>query len=412
VTHSPGDPFVQAPSTEEEVAELLREASAERRPVTVLRGDGSAPHLPLPGAGDSPPDPLYLSLEKLDRVHEHEPADLTVTVGAGLRLQRMADHLQEAGQWIPVDPPGGQARRVGGLVAGGRWGPLHLGYGAPRDHVLGATLVTGDGRILELGGKVVKNVAGFDLLRLAVGSRGRLGVVVRTTVRLHPIPAADRTLLFPSQDHRELHLLALRLAGLPGSPAALEVLAHGLLPVSRLEEIPPGGGVVALRLLGTPGGVEALTLLAEERAPIPPATVLSDSASREFFQAAADGVEGGRPWLRFSVLPSHLPELVKRLTPLLELLDGVPGGWWATHARAGVLRLALPTDPTDVMAGVPDLLESVGDWVASVGGGYRRGGDPTLPGQESPPRIQRLQEGIRRVFDPAGVMRPLPQWHP
>ena len=91
---------------------------------------------------------------------------------------------------------------------------------------------------------------------------------------------------------------------------------------------------------------------------------------------------------------------------------GFPAVGWATLARAGVLRLALPTDPTDVMAGVPDLLESVGDWVASVGGGYRRGGDPTLPGQESPPRIQRLQEGIRRVFDPAGVMRPLPQWHP
>jgi FAD/FMN-containing dehydrogenase len=412
MTPSPAHPMVRTPSTEEEVADLLREASAEGRPVTVLRGDGSGTHAHPGDTPDSRSDTLSISLEGLDRVHEHEPADLTVTVGAGLRLQRLAHHLQEAGQWIPVDPPGGEARRVGGLVAGGRWGPLHLGYGAPRDHVLGATLVTGDGRILALGGKVVKNVAGFDLLRLAVGSRGSLGVVVRATVRLHPLPAADRTLLFPSPDHRDLHILALRLAGLPGSPAALEVLGPGRLSGTGLDGLSPGGGAVALRLMGTPGGVEALSLLAEATASIPPAVVLSDSASRGFFQSLTDGMDGGRPWVRLSVLPSHLPELVRRLSPQLELLDRAPEGWWATHVRAGVIRLSLPTDPSEGMPGAPDLLEAVGAWATSVGGGYRRGGDPTLPGQESPPRIHRLQEGIRRVFDPAGVMRPLPQWHP
>lgn len=412
MTSSPAALAVRTPSTEEEVAELLREATGSGRPVTVLRGDGSGTQSTPPESDDPPSDPLHLSLDKLDRVHEHEPADLTVTVGAGLPLRRLADHLQGANQWIPVDAPGEHIRRVGGLVAGGRWGPLHLGYGAPRDHLLGATVVTGDGRILELGGKVVKNVAGFDLLRLAVGSRGSLGVVVRATVRLHPIPAADRTLIFSSPDHRELHLLALRLAGLPGSPAALEVLGSGVLSGTGVEGISPGGGVVALRLMGTPGGVEALSLLAQESASTPPALVLADSASREFFEAVAGGVEGGRPWARLSVLPSRLPELVQGLAPLLEIVDGTPGGWWGTHVRAGVLRLALPLQFQEGMPGAPDLLESVGGWVASVGGALRRGGDPSLPPPEVLPRIGRLQEGIRRVFDPAGVMRPLPQRHP
>lgn len=406
------------PSSEGEVAELLREASAASRPVRVLPGHGGLPGTLFPDPHHSGPDPLHLSLEKLDQLHEHEPADLTATVGAGLELHRFADILLGAGQWLPVDAPGWPSRRVGGVVAGGRWGPLHVGYGTPRDHVLGATLVTGDGRIIPLGGKVVKNVAGFDLLRLVVGSRGELGVVVRATVRLYPRPEADRTLLFPCADHRELHRMALRLAGLPAAPAALEVLGGGSARGAAPHGVVPGRGTVALRLAGTPGEVEALSLLATGATGSPAEAELSGDDSRSFQAALTGGVTGGAPWARLSVLPSHLPELVGRLSPLLALLDQDPEGWWGTHVRGGILRMVFPP----ALAGDPHgdavaLLRGAAEWAEGVGGGIRTGGGvtggaPTPSRGVGTGRVHRLREGIRRVFDPAGVMRPLPQWHP
>ena len=390
------------------MAHLLREATAAGWPVRVLRGHR--------GAGASPENAssaegVHLSLERLDALHEHEPADLTATVGAGLDLERLAASLEGAGQWLPVDAPGWRTRTVGGLVAGGRWGPLHVGYGTPRDHVLGATLVTGDGRVLELGGKVVKNVAGFDLLRLVVGSRGRLGVVVRATVRLYPLPAADRTLLFTGRGARDLHALAVRLAGLPGQPASLEVLGGGVPAVAGVEGLPPGDGVVALRLAGTPGGVEALSLLAQEKAAAAPAATLADGASRAFFASVADGARGGRPWIRFSVLPSHLPELAERLVPLLGPPAEAGAEWWSTHVRAGVLRLVSPTAGAGEEGRGGDQLRRVGEWAVSVGGSVRTAGTDADAGGGSG-RVRQLEEGIRRVFDPAGVMGSLPRWHP
>lgn len=413
---SHGNALLPTPSSEAEVAELLRESSAAGRPVTVLPGGRTDAEAGDPGEDGPAQGALRISLERLDHIHEHEPADLTATVGAGLPLQRLQDTLAAAGQWLPGDAPGWQTRQVGGLVAGGRWGPLHLGYGTPRDHVLGATLVTGDGRILELGGKVVKNVAGFDLLRLVVGSRGSLGVVVRATVRLFPLPASDRTLLFAAGPV-ELHGLALRLAALPGQPAALEVLGADVPALAEVDDLPSGQGVVALRLSGSPGGVEALSRMAEERAPGPPARVLADEATRAFFDSLAD-VEATPSWVRFSVLPSHLPELGRRLAPALALLEGRVGTWWGTHVRAGILRLALPPDLQGESDGVRSLLGSVGGWARSVGGGFRQAGGDAFPGDGEPSsgfassRIRQLEAGLRRVFDPADVMRPLPQWHP
>ncbi len=167
-----------------------------------------------------------LTTEGLDRILEHEEGDLTCTVEAGVRLSALSQVLARAGQRLSLDPPGDPT--VGSLLAGNLSGPLRHRYGAPRDLVLGVTLVLGDGTVASSGGKVVKNVAGYDLARLVCGSRGRLALIARASFRLHPAPAATRTLVVETEDiaGAAFALLASRL-----QPSALDVLHPGRVAV-------------------------------------------------------------------------------------------------------------------------------------------------------------------------------------
>jgi FAD/FMN-containing dehydrogenase len=154
--------------TVSEVSEALRDASAAGRRVSVAD----------------------LDLSGIDRILEHEAGDLTCTVEAGIRLSVLQTALAVHGQRLSLDPPGDPT--IGACVAGDLAGPLSHRYGRMRDLLLGVTVVLGDGLVASSGGKVVKNVAGYDLGKLVCGSRGALGVVVRASLRLHPIPEASR----------------------------------------------------------------------------------------------------------------------------------------------------------------------------------------------------------------------------
>ena len=134
-----------------------------------------------------------LTTDGLTRVLEHDPGDLTCTVESGVRLSELREVLADAGQRLSLDPPGDPT--VGALLARNVSGPLRHRFGAPRDLVLGVTLVLGDGTVANAGGKVVKNVAGYDLARLVCGSEGRLAFIARASFRLHPLPKAARTLV-------------------------------------------------------------------------------------------------------------------------------------------------------------------------------------------------------------------------
>ncbi|HET7744265.1 MAG TPA: FAD-binding oxidoreductase [Gaiellaceae bacterium] len=163
-----------------------------------------------------------LTTEGLDRVLEHEAGDLTCTVEAGIRLSTLARALAEHGQRLSLDPPGDPT--VGALLATNVSGPLRHRFGAPRDLVLGVTLVLADGTIASAGGKVVKNVAGYDLARLVCGSRGTFALVGRASFRLHPLPKASRTLVVETEDTAGVAATLLR-AQL--QPSALDVLHPG-----------------------------------------------------------------------------------------------------------------------------------------------------------------------------------------
>jgi glycolate oxidase FAD binding subunit len=178
-----------------------------------------------------------LTTDGLTRVLEHEAGDLTCTVEAGLRLSALQGELGRHGQRLSLDPPGDPT--IGALLAENVSGPLRHRFGAPRDLVLGVTLVLADGTIASAGGKVVKNVAGYDLSRLVCGSRGRLALIVRASFRLHPLPKARRTLVVETEDPAAV---VSALGGMQVEPSALDVLHPGR---------------VALLFEGSPSAVDA-----------------------------------------------------------------------------------------------------------------------------------------------------------
>lgn len=167
-----------------------------------------------------------LTAHGLDRILEHDPGDLTCTVEAGVRLSELRAALAASGQRLSLDPPGDPT--IGALLARNLSGPLRHRFGAPRDLVLGVTLVLADGTIASAGGKVVKNVAGYDLARLVCGSEGRLAFVARASFKLHPLLKAAGTLVVETEDAADA---VGRLLGSQLQPSALDVLYPGRVAV-------------------------------------------------------------------------------------------------------------------------------------------------------------------------------------
>jgi glycolate oxidase FAD binding subunit len=163
-----------------------------------------------------------LTTEGLHRLLEHEAGDLTCTVEAGVRLSTLQAALEPYGQRLSLDPPGDPT--IGALLATNVSGPLRHRFGVPRDLVLGVTLVLADGTVASSGGKVVKNVAGYDLARLVCGSRGRLALIARASFRLHPTPRVAQTLAVEADDAVAV-VRALRISQL--QPSALDLLHPG-----------------------------------------------------------------------------------------------------------------------------------------------------------------------------------------
>lgn len=238
------------PTTPDELAEILASAAAERRPVTPW-GAGQHQHL---GAA-AQPDALIVQTTALNRVLEYAPADLTVTVEAGARLADIQDVLQANGQWLPWNPPGAGLATIGGLLAAGRSGPLRLGYGTPRDWLLGAHVALGDGRLIKSGGKVVKNVAGYDSHKLHIGALGTLGVLLSVTFKIAPLPEADLTALACYDDLSQAYVAVAKVRERPLSPVS-SVIISGPLAQQLYTGATAGQALVLTRFMGIRAAVD------------------------------------------------------------------------------------------------------------------------------------------------------------
>jgi glycolate oxidase FAD binding subunit len=264
----------------------------------------------------------------MERVLEHEAGDLTCTVEAGIRLSALSAVLAREGQRLSLDPPGDPT--VGACLAANLSGPLRHRFGGPRDLVLGVTLVLADGTIASAGGKVVKNVAGYDLGKLVCGSRGRLAFIGRVSLRLHPAPAAASTVVVETADP------ASTVAALLGShlvPSALDVLQPGRVAVlyeGRAAAV--AAQVEATRRLV--GGSEADT------------SVWAESRQR---QAAALG----RTWFAPGELSSFLgrtPEALVRPAAGVAFLPYAVAVETAEPVRRLQERVRAQFDPSGVLA--------------------------------------------------------------
>ena len=295
---------VLTPATEEELAALLSRASEEGWRV-LPAGLG----LWLEGGGPTEVQ-LVVSIRRMTQVHEYNPPDLTFTAGAGLTLSALREITQPHGQWLPLNPPGGWEGSLGGALATGVGGSLRHLYGTARDHVLGLTLVAGDGRILRWGGKVVKNVAGFDVTRLCLGSWGSLGLITSVSARLFPIPEMDVTLVFRGPDASVL-LPSARAMALSSLPLASVELLDSL----SLEGAGAGeSAALVLRILGSREQVESMVarVRGELSREVGNPQILENEESRSFHRNLDSWEAGAALVLRLSALPSETGHLAGR----------------------------------------------------------------------------------------------------
>lgn len=179
---------------------------------------------------------VLLRLDRLDRLLAHEAGDMTVTAEAGCPLPAIERALATAGQWLPLDPPRADRTTVGGLVAAGLSGPLRASQGTVRDLLLGVRVVEADGALVTGGGKVVKNVAGYDLPKLHVGALGTLGVIVEATFKVRPRPERETAVVVRCRTIEEAGELALAVRDLL-DPTWLEVGSAGWAPAAEDPEV-------------------------------------------------------------------------------------------------------------------------------------------------------------------------------
>jgi glycolate oxidase FAD binding subunit len=252
---------VLRPDTVDDVRDAVRDALAMRTPVRICGADTWTAAGPPRDAARS------LSLAGLSGVLAYVPGDLTITTLAGTTLAELSHVTAAQGQWLGLDPAGSRLGTVGATIATASAGPLAHALGTPRDLVLGLDAVTGYGDIVRPGGRVVKNVAGFDLVRLFTGSWGTLGPITSLTLRLRALPVHDLTLAMPLSTPGEIAALVDRLREPTVSLLACEWL--GARTAAALG-VGDGRDVLLLRLGGNDAFVRGQRVRLEQLAPCAP----------------------------------------------------------------------------------------------------------------------------------------------
>ena len=356
------------PETREEVAETLKRATRDHLSVVPWGGGTWLPRERAPGRYD-----LALDLSGLGRIVEHEPDDFTITVECGVTIERLREHLAPHNQELPLEGSNPHRATVGGVLAANASGPRRYRFGSPRDRVLGAGYALGDGTLARTGGKVVKNVAGYAVHRLACGSRGALLVILEASFKLAAAPDVRRALLYDA-DAAQLSD-ASRWDFLPRlEPALVSVMPN--------REGAPFTVVIGLE--------DDAAWVEEQAARIaarlgPPNSVVPAEQAPQFWQALANLEAREEPCLTFTTAgntPAALaPVFAADLTDLL------------FHAPAGRLHVfgALP-DPRAVVGRLAAhgilLIDAIGH---------------DLPSAPQDVSIPALRARVRDAIDPGKV---------
>ena len=325
--------LVIEPETESEISEILRLSNAAGLAV-IPRGGGTKL-----GWGNSPERAdLVLSTARLNEIIEHAWADLTVTVEAGCTIQRLQETLAEHGQRLALDPLWPEKATIGGVLSANDSGALRSRFGALRDLIIGATIALPDGTLASSGGKVVKNVAGYDLPKLVTGALGTLGIITRAVFRLHPLPRNTRSFSVATANAEEAQRFALAVQD--------SKLAHTFLQSHFSDDASPVSDIL---FEGTEAGLVAQE--AQLRNLAAPAKVLETSTSswtaREKLWTLAD--PENTAIAKISVLPANVARTMKLVEHIANgqqvrwraLVYATGLGWLRLEGKVGALRGAL-----------------------------------------------------------------------
>jgi glycolate oxidase FAD binding subunit len=332
--------YICTPASVDQLSAAVRAASQTGATV-IPWGGGTRISLGFPPRAAD----LVVQTERLSEITEYEPADLTVTVQAGMHLADLQARLSAEGQMLALDPAAADRATIGGLIAANASGPLRLLYGTARDLVIGTRVVNADGVVSKAGGRVVKNVAGYDLNKLYVGSLGTVGVIVELSFKLHPLPQAQGMLLasFASADDAAAAIGTLMRS--PLGPAAIELLdasaAAGLPGSPPVED---DGVLLVVAATGFEKAVQrqiddvnGLCQRAAETTAVREANTLDGlwSALREFSDPSSAGIA----LLKLAVPPSRAAAATTTARDVAREVGFTPST--QAHAGSGVVYLKL-----------------------------------------------------------------------
>jgi glycolate oxidase FAD binding subunit len=361
VTEPRKAPVVEKPTTAEELAKRLHQA-AENGYAVVPVGGGKSSRM-----GGSP---LHCDVEmhttRLDRVLEHSQADMVVSVEAGITLEALQEELGKAGQFLPLDPFNSPGHTIGGLLATGWTGPLRQRFGSARDYLIGIRVAMPDGHLASAGGRVVKNVSGYDLMKLHYGAMGSLGVIVAASFKVFPKPLHDITLETSTGSMPEAWTVAEQALSMALAPTALELFSDGHILV---------------RFCGSPGAVRRMVAELGWKQADPSAW-------------AEHSRTGPESWAKIA-LPRHA---------LQEILSSLPekSQWWASPG-IGIANWSFGDKTEDLvrlrhaaekahgslvlMSAPAEVAKQVGAW-------------------GTPPETIGVMRRLKKAFDPNGVLNP------
>jgi len=415
------------PGSPAEISELIKFAVAEKLSV-VPCGARTKIEMGLPPRKYD----LAIDITRMDRVIAYDPGDLTLSVEPGIPLKKLSAVLAEQGQFLPLSVPFFQLATLGGTIASAVDSPLRQFYGTPRDFVLGMEFVTGDGTLAKSGGRVVKNVTGYDLHKLMIGAFGTLGVIAKINFRTFPLPRDARGFVATFRSAGAALDLRARLARSPLRPLTLDILSPGVSPIfysdaaARIDPNPLPPGLLSpelwaftcgfagtekvlarceteVRAMAAPSGAVSISILSDRQ-------VHAAFARKREFVPIALASSPAAVVLKVGVLPSKMNDALKEV----EAAANSESLRWAALARGvGVIYVALlpdaQSDETRMRVSrastrIQDACEKAGgqatipwcpiDWKAGLKVWGTERGD--LP----------LMRKLKSVFDPQGILSP------
>jgi glycolate oxidase FAD binding subunit len=393
------------PASVEDVAALLK-----------LAGEQQLAVLPVGGSTEltlgQPPERYDLAIctARLNALLEHEAADLTCSVQAGMTLADVQQRLATKGQFLALDPPNDANATIGGILATNASGPQRLRYGAARDLVIGLRVVLGDGTIARSGGKVVKNVAGYDLNKLYIGSLGTLGIIVEANFKLIPRPEHEETLLVAFEDASAAMETVIALLSSVVTPTALELLdptAQQNLPEQARQMLPGPAYLLAISFAGVSKAVTRQ--LADTRAAAashagsPRGTL--EGAAHDAFWAAVRTQQNGAVVCKVSLLINDVAPFLAEAQTICQEQQLASSA--IAHAGSGVVYVQLsPADAVDQLAAAISQLRARA--LQGKGSLVVTHAPTALKGQinvwgEARPDI-RLMQTIKQKLDPANTL--------